>query len=626
MVIILLGWEYMVRNMKEQNNLRTSKGRIKGKINLKAKKTDSDTSINPSKKESGIRKTSKLFLNSIAKKVALVFLISITVLGFLIVFILLKSIQFNNEYNNLVNNIVQINEMRVNIISQPNKILNSCLAGDSLEEGSQLESAKNILIFLDKLKAELESDNKYFGNLGAINAVRNPAEKYVAYIHEIYDRSVDGKYPPADSDIQRIVKDMGVEGGQISNNLSSLLTLELARSSDMQQEIEKDFKELILICIIIFAFAVIISIFLFVIIIKRITTSIKKLITEFIHMSEGDLSREKVSISSNDEVEQLAHNFNIMSDNLKSIISNVRKAALEIKEVTQVVTRSTVENEKGSENIAFALENMAKSMDDQRTETDHALIKMKDIQTISQDVNDKVSDISVSAANALEKAEIGNVKLSEYMVQLKDVNTTMEEVVQVSEAFVKQTHEMNSILDSIRDISNQTNLLSLNASIEAARAGDAGRGFAVVADEIRKLSDSSEKLVEQIAKIVNSIQLSMTEMNQKLANGLDELEKSNDMANITMGSFRDIKDANDVECAMALDIKEMMDELFKGITNIAESMAQIENATNENTVVSQDISATVEEETANLEEVASKMGLLEDLTKNLEDLVLKFKL
>ena len=616
----------MVRNMKEQNNLRTSKGRIKGKINLKAKKTDSDTSINPSKKESGIRKTSKLFLNSIAKKVALVFLISITVLGFLIVFILLKSIQFNNEYNNLVNNIVQINEMRVNIISQPNKILNSCLAGDSLEEGSQLESAKNILIFLDKLKAELESDNKYFGNLGAINAVRNPAEKYVAYIHEIYDRSVDGKYPPADSDIQRIVKDMGVEGGQISNNLSSLLTLELARSSDMQQEIEKDFKELILICIIIFAFAVIISIFLFVIIIKRITTSIKKLITEFIHMSEGDLSREKVSISSNDEVEQLAHNFNIMSDNLKSIISNVRKAALEIKEVTQVVTRSTVENEKGSENIAFALENMAKSMDDQRTETDHALIKMKDIQTISQDVNDKVSDISVSAANALEKAEIGNVKLSEYMVQLKDVNTTMEEVVQVSEAFVKQTHEMNSILDSIRDISNQTNLLSLNASIEAARAGDAGRGFAVVADEIRKLSDSSEKLVEQIAEIVNSIQLSMTEMNQKLANGLDELEKSNDMANITMGSFRDIKDANDVECAMALDIKEMMDELFKGITNIAESMAQIENATNENTVVSQDISATVEEETANLEEVASKMGLLEDLTKNLEDLVLKFKL
>jgi methyl-accepting chemotaxis protein len=93
-----------------------------------------------------------------------------------------------------------------------------------------------------------------------------------------------------------------------------------------------------------------------------------------------------------------------------------------------------------------------------------------------------------------------------------------------------------------------------------------------------------------------------------------------------MGSFRDIKDANDVECAMALDIKRMMEELFKGITDIAESMAQIENATNENTVVSQDISATVEEETANLEEVASKMGFLEDLTKNLEDLVLKFKL
>jgi methyl-accepting chemotaxis protein len=616
----------MIRDMKEQNRSKKPKERIKGKIRTKTKEPASNVSDKPLKKESGISKISKLFLNSIAKKVAFVFSISIAVLGFLIVFILLKSIQFNNEYNSLLNNIFQINEIRVNVISQPNKILNSCLAGDSLEEGSHIESAKSILTFMDELKADLESDNKYFGNLGAIKAVRDPAEKYVSYIQEIYDKSVDGKFPTADSDVQKIVKDMGVVGSQISNNLSSLLTLELARSSDIQQEFEKDFRELIVMCIIIFAVAVIVSLFLFIIIIRRITTSIKKLKTEFIHMSEGDLSREKVNIRSNDEVEQLAYNFNIMSDNLKSIISNVRKAALEIKEVTQVVTRTTIENEKGSENIAFALENMARSMDDQRAETDNALIMMKDIQKISQDVNEKVSDISVSAANALEKAEIGNVKLSEYMVQLKDVNATMEEVAQVSEAFVNQTHEMNKILDSIRDISNQTNLLSLNASIEAARAGDAGRGFAVVADEIRKLSDSSEELVEKIAKIVNSIQLSLTEMKQKLSNGLSELEKSNDMANITMGSFRDIKDANDVECAMALDIKRMMEELFKGITDIAESMAQIENATNENTVVSQDISATVEEETANLEEVASKMGFLEDLTKNLEDLVLKFKL
>ena len=616
----------MIRDMKEQNRSKKPKERIKGKIRTKTKEPASNVSDKPLKKESGISKISKLFLNSIAKKVAFVFSISIAVLSFLIVFILLKSIQFNNEYNSLLNNIFQINEIRVNVISQPNKILNSCLAGDSLEEGSHIESAKSILTFMDELKADLESDNKYFGNLGAIKAVRDPAEKYVSYIQEIYDKSVDGKFPTADSDVQKIVKDMGVVGSQISNNLSSLLTLELARSSDIQQEFEKDFRELIVMCIIIFAVAVIVSLFLFIIIIRRITTSIKKLKTEFIHMSEGDLSREKVNIRSNDEVEQLAYNFNIMSDNLKSIISNVRKAALEIKEVTQVVTRTTIENEKGSENIAFALENMARSMDDQRAETDNALIMMKDIQKISQDVNEKVSDISVSAANALEKAEIGNVKLSEYMVQLKDVNATMEEVAQVSEAFVNQTHEMNKILDSIRDISNQTNLLSLNASIEAARAGDAGRGFAVVADEIRKLSDSSEELVEKIAKIVNSIQLSLTEMKQKLSNGLSELEKSNDMANITMGSFRDIKDANDVECAMALDIKRMMEELFKGITDIAESMAQIENATNENTVVSQDISATVEEETANLEEVASKMGFLEDLTKNLEDLVLKFKL
>jgi len=603
-----------------------SRGPIKGKINERAGKSGTSRTTKSLKQGSGIQKISNIFGNSIGKKIAAVFSFSVVVLVFLIVFILLKSIHFNDKYNNLVNNVFRINEIRVNIISQPNKILNSCLAGDSLEEGSHLESAKAILTFLDELKAELETDKRYFGNIGAINSVRGPAENYVAYIQQIYDKSTDGKYPPADSEVQKIVKDMGVAGTQVSNNLSSLLTLELARSSDLQQEIAGEFRQLIITSVIISAFAVIISIFLFVLIISRITNSIKKLRTEFIYMSEGDLSREKVKISSNDEVEQLADKFNIMCDNLKSIISNVRKAALEIKEVTGAVTESTVENEKGSENIAFALESMSKSMDEQRIETNRVIEMMKEIQEISQGVSNKVSDISVSAANALEKAEVGNVKLSEYMVQLKDVNMTMAEVTDVSEAFVNQTHQMNKILDSIRAISNQTNLLSLNASIEAAKAGESGRGFAVIAGEIRKLSDSTEELVEQIARIVNSIQVSLAEMKEKLANSLVALEKSNDMANITMGSFRDIKDANDVECAMVLDIKSMMEGLFVGITNMAESMAQIEEATNENTAVSQDISATVEEETANLEEVSSKMGMLEELTRNLEALVMKFKL
>lgn len=603
-----------MREMKEGANFSAlERPAAKGKFNEKTRK-------------SGIRKISDLFWNSIGKKTALVFLFSVVVLVFLIVFILLKSVHFNDKYNNLVNNVFRINEIRVNIISQPNKILNSCLAGDSLEEGAHLENAKAFLAFLDELKADLETDNRYFGNIGAVNSVRGPAEKYVAYIEEIYNKSADGKYPPADSEIQKIVKDMGVAGNQVSNNLSSLLTLELARSSDLQQEIAKEFRQLIITSVVISALAVVISIFLFVIIISRISTSIKKLRTEFVYMAEGDLSREKVNITTNDEIGQLADNFNIMSDNLKNIISSVRKAALEINEVTEAVMKSTVENEKGSENIAFALENMSKSMDDQRTETNRVLDMMKDIQKISQDVTSKVSDISVNAANALEKAEIGNVKLSEYMVQLKDVNMTMEEVVRVSEAFVEQTHQMIIILNSIREISNQTNLLSLNASIEAARAGDTGKGFAVIADEIRKLSDSTEELVGQIAGIVNSIQVSLTEMKEKLANSLVELEKSNDMANVTMGSFRDIKDANDIECAMVMDIKRMMEELFQGIMNMAESMAQIENATNENTAVSQDISATVEEETANLEEVSGKMAFLENLTKNLESLVLKFKL
>ncbi|NLG88483.1 MAG: methyl-accepting chemotaxis protein [Clostridiaceae bacterium] len=596
---------------------------IKNRNNVKTKKTGSGVFT---KGKSFVDKMGKLLFNSVAKKMAFVFSISIVILGFLIVFILLKSIHFSGEYNKLVDNVFYINEIRVNIIYQPNKILNSCLVGDDIETGSHLESTKGFLAFLDKLKAEIEKDQKYYGNLGAISAVRTTTEKYLAYMQEIYDRSVDGKFPPVDPEIQKIVWDMGVEGRNISENLSGLLTLELDRSEDLQQEVEKNFKVLIIICAVLSVVAITASVFLFVVFIKRITSSVKELKTELLYISEGDLSRERVAIKSNDEIEELAGNFNVMSDNLKQIISNVRKAAIEIKDTVAVVTRSTYENEKGSENIALALDNMAKSMDNQRTETNNAMSLMQEIKRISQDVNTKVSDISESAANALEKTEIGNDKLSEYMVHLKDVNATMEEAVQVLEVLVGQAREMNNILESIRGISNQTNLLSLNASIEAARAGSAGRGFSVVADEIRKLSDSSNTLVDQIANMIDAIQSSMNSMTLKLANSRRELEESNDMAGIVLGSFRDIRDANEVECTMVMEIKRMMEQLMAGVADIAESMEKIENATNENTLASQDISATVQQETANLQEVSGRMELLEGLTKNLEDLVMKFKL
>jgi hypothetical protein len=95
---------------------------------------------------------------------------------------MLKSIQFKNEYNTVFDNILNINNIKVSIISQPNKIMNSCLMGDDFKTGSQIENAKAILAFLDKLKVEIGTDKKYFGNLGVINAVRTPTENYIAYI------------------------------------------------------------------------------------------------------------------------------------------------------------------------------------------------------------------------------------------------------------------------------------------------------------------------------------------------------------------------------------------------------------------------------------------------------------
>jgi methyl-accepting chemotaxis protein len=343
-------------------------------------------------------------------------------------------------------------------------------------------------------------------------------------------------------------------------------------------------------------------------------------------MANGDLSAEEIVINSKDEVKDLADAFNEMSKSLKDIIKKVYSMSREIENSTKVVTESVTENTNGSVRISHSIDEMAQRMNEQKVESDSAMGRVFEMETISGKITQSADRIEERAGQSLSMAEKGDDNIKQYVKQLSNVNTVMDQVASVATKLSDSTKEMNAILNSITEIASQTNLLSLNASIEAARAGEAGRGFAVVASEIRKLAEDSQSAAARIGSIISEVQIDANNMSSKMSEGLEQLQKGNVLADMTSTSFAEIKHGTEIVNDDIKIIIAEIEELSGIIVNVSDNMKQIDEKTGENVTVTSDISATVTEQTANLEEVSATAVVLSDLATDLENAVSAFKL
>ncbi|HOO28146.1 MAG TPA: methyl-accepting chemotaxis protein, partial [Lachnospiraceae bacterium] len=234
--------------------------------------------------------------------------------------------------------------------------------------------------------------------------------------------------------------------------------------------------------------------------------------------------------------------------------------------------------------------------------------------------------IRENADVSMERAQKGSTDIEQYTNQLSEVNQIMNQLSGVASELNTSTQEMNTIIESIANISSQTTLLSLNASIEAARAGQAGRGFAVVATEIKKLADDTQAAANRIGSIIEQVQGNVEEMTVKMQAGLTQLDKSNELARVTQGSFGDIREGTLVVNEDVQNIVSYMDEMSGIVEYVTKSVKGITDAIEQNVSMTTEISKTVESETESLQEVKESAGNLETLAQELHAAVLEFKL
>jgi methyl-accepting chemotaxis protein len=329
---------------------------------------------------------------------------------------------------------------------------------------------------------------------------------------------------------------------------------------------------------------------------STITRPLLGFVTVFREIAEGDLTK-KIMVKSTDEIGTVAREFNIFVD-------NIRETMLSVKDATNTVASATNE-------LSSTAEELSATADSQSAQVGDIANGMRDVTHSAEEVVFHVETTGKKVEEALVVTEKGKEFVQQTVRRISGIKTTTAGLSETISKLGKSSEEIGNIISVINDIADQTNLLALNAAIEAARAGEAGRGFAVVADEVRKLAERTQNATKEVGDIIASLQKE-TEMAEA---GMQQAEKSVDQgigaAEETRHVFDEIVTAAEQIHHETSSVMELVQRQTGSTMNVNESL--------------QGVATAVEQSSAAFAEVTQTVNNLQIQTENLTMLIARFK-
>jgi methyl-accepting chemotaxis protein len=409
------------------------------------------------------------------------------------------------------------------------------------------------------------------------------------------------------------------------------------RLNDLSDELKKESsksvstaKASLTTSLIVLVISIIISAVLGIITIILVSRAISSRLNQIVRVadeiSNGNLDVEIEQTSDKDEIADLSNAIDTMKNQLQSMIQEIIAVSSSVNNRSGELTIASSEVKAASQQVALTMEELSAGAEEQ-AHSSSTLAGMMDAYAIKVGRATNSGTVIKNASNdVLSLTNQGNKLMQQSQAQMKTINEIMNSSVEKVKGLNDRTNKITSLVKVIQEIASQTNLLALNAAIEAARAGEHGRGFAVVADEVRKLAEQVTLSVGDITNIVNGIQVESNEVVSSLKDGYNQVEKGTEQINVTGETFNRIYYAVNEMTTHVLEISTSLDDIASQTIKMNKSIESIASVSQQSAAGIEETSASVLQTNESMEGISDHIQSLSELAEQLNTMVSHFKI
>jgi len=379
------------------------------------------------------------------------------------------------------------------------------------------------------------------------------------------------------------------------------------------------------VLLITLAIALIVGIIITLLFSKHLADPIKKITLQMGEMASGNLTAEVTQTKRKDEIGQLQTSMNYMKEKLRDMILDITKVSDHVTSQSEELTQYADEVGIGTTQIATTMQELSNGAEEQAHSATTLLEKMSDFSQTIMQVAIQGETVKESSTQMLNVTDEGSQNMQQSVQQMHVIDERIKKSLDMVKGLDNKTGQITDLVKVIKDISEQTNLLSLNAAIEAARAGEHGKGFAVVADEVRKLADQVTQSISNITTIVTDIQNESKQVVDTLEDSYRLVNDGTKQINITGETFNDLKDTIKESGKQVENMAAAMFQVLDNTKEINEAIDTIASVSEETAAGVEEVTATTEQSSSSMEEVAKSTKRLEEQATNLNNLVQQFK-
>ncbi|MCA1032721.1 methyl-accepting chemotaxis protein [Bacillus timonensis] len=552
--------------------------------------------------------------------------------GFLVVLLLLAALAgmsivqigvVDSTYSNLIDDrvekVVIVKDVKLEVQKQSDTVARYLLTGETsyLDEYKKSIDSYNSLMTTLESSLNQEEAKEIFKHLSLLG------DKFV----DLANNQIDLKKQGKEAEYLAMIRASTVGTGQAYIDKADEL---VAFEEDLLQQASKETTQKVesvkAIILIISIAAFVLGMIVAYIISRQISKPVVLASQAIERIAQGDLTVEEIHVKNRDEIGTLLHSLNRMVKDLREVIQNVYDSSNQVAASSEELMASAEQSTKSSEFLAQLAQESAEGADIQLRSVNEVAVSIQETAAGLNEIGKSSEEMSDSSETAIFAVKKGSDSISKVVNQMNHINTSVNETEQVIQTLGQKSQEIENILSMIKDIADQTNLLALNAAIEAARAGEHGRGFAVVADEVRKLAEESKTSVETITSIIGEIQSETDNAIKSMKSGSNMVHLGLQYTSETETSFSEINQSIVDVTAKVQEVAASIEEMTAVSTQISSSSEKVKEIAEKQSLTSQDSAAQTEEQLATMEEVTSSAQNLAVLAEQLQMAVSRFKI